>query len=247
MCFTSVSPNVCLVAVVIFVLLPTYCTYVGTCMTKSSINAWWRTPFPVRALSAHLCMNLCSLLEVEYRGQTFPRSEVSGLRWCFLLRHVRQWRRKFQQGWHLPLFHYSSPRPRAPSLLWQTPNRNSLIWALRSVRAHLWSHSHRPSAPSRDWLGVLPVRSWLHLLWACDSGDKPQTMQEFSCWNCFRFRLAKLTMTWPECLRLFLMQISISFWKVIASSCVVLLTTRSLDYPNWVMVSGERRCLRTSI
>lgn len=39
MWFTSVSPDVRLVAVVIFVLLPTYCTYVGTCMTKSSINA----------------------------------------------------------------------------------------------------------------------------------------------------------------------------------------------------------------
>lgn len=34
-CFTSVSPDVCLVAVVIFVLLPTYCTYVGTCMNKN--------------------------------------------------------------------------------------------------------------------------------------------------------------------------------------------------------------------
>lgn len=30
MCVTSVSPDVCLVAVVVFVLLPTYCTYVGT-------------------------------------------------------------------------------------------------------------------------------------------------------------------------------------------------------------------------
>lgn len=172
MCFTSVSPDVCLVTVVIFVLLPTYRTYVGTCVTKSSINTKCGTPFPVRAPSAHLCMNLCSLLEVEYRGQTFPRSEVSGLRWCFL-RHVRQWRRKFQQGWRLPLSHYSSLRPQAPSLLWQTVDWNSLIWALRWVRAHLWSHSHCPSAPSRDSLGVLPVHSWLHLLWASDSVDKP--------------------------------------------------------------------------
>lgn len=39
LCFTSVSPDVCLVAVVIFVLLPTYCTYVGTCMAKN-INQW---------------------------------------------------------------------------------------------------------------------------------------------------------------------------------------------------------------
>lgn len=176
MCFTSVSPDVCLVAVVIFVLLPTYCTYVGAWATKSSINAKWRTLPSIKALSAHLCMNLCSLLEVEYREQTSLRSEVSGWRWRFLLRRVRRWQRRFQQGWPLPPFHYSSPRPRAPSLLWQTAGWSSLIWALRSARAHLWSHSHRPSAPSRDWLWVLPVHSWLHLLWACDSADKPQTM-----------------------------------------------------------------------
>lgn len=183
MCRTSVSPDVCLVAVVILVLLSTHCTYVGTCVTKiipnQIINTKWRTLFPVKALIAHLCMNLCSLLEVEYRGQTFPPSEVSGLRWCFLPHRVRQWRRRFQRGWSLPLSRFSSPRPRAPSLLWQTADWNSLIWALRSVRAHLWSHSYRPSAPSQDWLGLLPVYSWLHLLWACDSVDKPQEVGIF--------------------------------------------------------------------